>query len=80
MVSKLFRLSAHLIFEHRLWERHKSHLSRLIGATSTQRIRLVRHAAAVNCLSVHPVTLVVVHLRDGRVDRDLVKIRPAQAR
>jgi hypothetical protein len=29
---------------------------------------------------VHAVALVVVHLRDRRVDRDLVEVRPAEAR
>ena len=31
-------------------------------------------------LTVHAVTLVVVHLRDGRIDRDLVEVRTAQPR
>jgi hypothetical protein len=29
---------------------------------------------------VHAVALVVVHLRDGRVDRDLVEVRAAEPR
>ena len=32
-------------------------------------------AAAVDRLAVHAVALVVVHLRDRRVDRDLVEVR-----
>ena len=38
----------------------------------------VRHAAAVNRLPMHPVALVVVDLRDRRVDGDFVEVRSAQ--
>ena len=31
-------------------------------------------------LAMHAVALVVVHLRDRRVDRDLVEVRPAEPR
>ena len=37
-------------------------------------------APAVDRLPVHAVALVVVHLRDRRVDRDLVEVRPAEPR
>ena len=47
---------------------------------AAERIRLVRDAPARNRLPVHAVALVVVHLRDRRVDRNLVKIGPAQPR
>ncbi len=52
----------------------------LEGAAAGQRIGLVVDAAAVDGLAVEAVALVVVHLRHRRIDRDLVEVRPAQAR
>ena len=54
--------------------------ARLERAAAAERVRLVGDAAAVDGLTVHAVALVVVHLRDRRVDRDLVEVRPAEAR
>ena len=49
-------------------------------ATPAERVRLVGDTATVDGLPVHTVALVVVDLRDGRVDRDLVEVRAAEAR
>ena len=45
---------------------------------ATQRIGLVRDPAAVDRLTMHAVTLVVVNLRDRRVDGNLVEVGTAQ--
>ena len=49
-------------------------------AAAAERVRLVGDAAARDGLAMHAVALVVVHLRDGRVDRDLVEVRAAEPR
>src|SRR6185503_15447128 len=43
-----------------------------------KRVRLVGDSAARERLTMHAVALVVVHRRDRRVDRYLVKIRSAE--
>jgi hypothetical protein len=43
-----------------------------------QRVRFVRDASARDRLTMHAVALVVVHLRDRCIDRDLVEIDAAQ--
>ena len=47
---------------------------------AAERVRLVGDATARDRLAVHAVALVVVHLRDRRVDRDLVEVGAAEPR
>ena len=54
--------------------------ARLERAAAAERVRLVGHAAALDRLPMHAVALVVVHLRDRRVDRNLVEVRAAEPR
>src|SRR5450830_129364 len=80
VVGEQGRLAAYLVLHHRLREAGEArHLPALERTTAAQRVRFVRHAAAVDGLAVHAIALVVVHLRDGRVDRDLVEVRTTQA-
>ena len=65
---------------HALGKRHESRRARLERAAAAERVRLVGDPAAMDRLAVHAVALVVVDLRDRRVDRDLVEVRPAEPR
>ena len=78
MLSKFFRLAAHLVFVHRRRKRHESRGSRLKRATSGQGIRFVRNTAAMKCLAMHAVALIVLHSRDWRVDGDFMKVGSAE--
>jgi hypothetical protein len=81
VLRELLRLAAHLVAVDRLREAHEPGLrARLQGAAARQRVRLVRHAAAIDRLAVEAVALVVVDADDRGVDRDLVEVRPAEAR
>jgi hypothetical protein len=74
-------LAPHLVLGRRVREgREASADAMLEGVAARERVRLVRPAPVVNCLPVHPVTPVVVHLCDRRVDVDLVEAWPAEAR
>jgi hypothetical protein len=83
VVGELLRLRAHLAFlvARLLARRDRDEALGRAGlerAAAGERVRLVGDAAAVNGLAVHAVALVVVHLRDRRVDRDLVEVRAAE--
>ena len=85
VIRKLFRLGAYLVLGGVGFEpsrhRHKPlRRTGLEGATTPQRVGLVGHTAPRDGLAVHAVTLVVVHRRQGRVDRQLVKIGTTQTR
>ncbi len=58
----------------------KPTLAGLERTAAAERIGLVRHAPAIDGLAMHAIALVVVHLRDRRVDGDLVEVRPAEPR
>jgi hypothetical protein len=82
MVGEPFGLASHLVrLRTELFrERHEACGTRLERTSAAERVRLVRDAAAGDRLAVHPVTLVVVHLRDRCIDRNLVEVWPAQTR
>ena len=73
-------LAAHLVFDHRLRERDEAAHARLERAAAAERVRLVGDATARDRLAMQAVALVVVHLRDRRIDRNLVEVRAAEAR
>ena len=79
VVGELLGLAAHLVFHHRLRERDEAAHAGLERAAAAERVRLVGDAAARDRLAMQAVALVVVHLRDRRVDRDLVEVRSAEA-
>ncbi len=79
VVGELLRLAAHLVVFDRLGKRHEALHAGLERTAAAERVRLVGHAAARDRLAVHAVALVVVHLRDRRVDRNLVEVRAAEA-
>ena len=76
---ELFRLAAQLIAFDRLGKRYKAQFSGLKWTPSAQRVRLVGDTASWDRLAMEPVALIVVHLRYGSVDRDLVKIRTTKS-
>jgi len=78
MVREPLRIAAHLIPSHRLPKGTETGCSCLERAAAAERIRLIGNAAAVDGLTVHAVALVVVDLRDGRVDRNLVEVGTAE--
>src|SRR6185436_7140311 len=79
VVRELLRLAAHGVTLDGLGERGEAPLhSSLERTTPTERVGLVVDPAAWDGLAVKPVALVVVDLRDRRVDRDLVEVRPAE--
>ena len=81
VVGELLRLAAHLVAGDRLRESCvKPARPRLERAAAAERVGLVGHAAAVDRLAMDAVALVVVRLRERRVDRDLVEVGPAQPR
>src|SRR6185436_1096743 len=63
----------------RFRKRHEAGRSGLERTAATQRIGLVRDPAAMDRLTMHAVALVVVNLRDRRVDGNLVEVGTAQA-
>src|SRR6185369_15934374 len=74
VLGKFLRLAAHFVLFRLLREGRESLHAGLERTAATQRVRLVRDAPAGNCLTMHAVALVVVDLRDRRVDGDLVEI------
>ena len=85
MIGKFFGFAAYLrLLFPRLqpcWNRDETlRRSRLERAAAGQRIRLIAHPPPMNRLPMHAVALVVVDLRDRRIDRYLVEIRATQPR
>ena len=84
MVGKLLGLAAHLgLFLLCLQTRRNGDKAlpgaRLERAAARQRVGLIAHPTPGNGLPVQAVALVVVHRCNGRIDRDFMKVRPAQA-
>ncbi len=80
MVREFLRLRAHLVVRDRLAERREPCRAGLERTPAGERVGLVGDPAPVDGLSVHAVPLVVVRGRDGRVNRDFVEVRAAEAR
>src|SRR5688500_8587911 len=80
MICEEFRLTAHFVVPNRFREGRRTRSTRLERTTAPERIWLIRNAAAIDRLSVHSIALVIVHLRNRRIDRDLVKVRTSQTR
>ncbi len=80
VLGERLRLAANLVFLHRLRKRREAACAGLERTAAAERVRFIRHAPARDGLTVHAIALVVVNLRERRVDRDLVKVRAAQPR
>ena len=79
MVREPLRIAAYLVPGHGLAKGGETGCARLERAAAAEGIRLIGNAAPVDGLTVHAIALVVMNLRDRRIDGDFVKIGPAQA-
>ena len=79
VVRELLGLATHLVLVHGFRERREALQPAWNGQPPAERVRLIGDAPAMDGLPVEAIALVVVDLRDRRVDRDLVEVRPAQA-
>ena len=81
MLGEVLGLAAHLVVLD-IGSRNdvKPCAAGLERAAAGERVGLVGDAAAMDRLAMHAVALVVVHLRDRRVDRNLVEVRAAEPR
>jgi hypothetical protein len=78
VLGELLGLTSHLVVVNRLAKRSEANAAGLERATTGERVGLVGDAAPIDDLPVHAVPLIVVRLRDWRVDRNFVEVRPAQ--
>jgi hypothetical protein len=79
VLGELLRLPPQLVFLHWLREGHEAGAPTCLeGTAPAQRVGLVGHAPAWDGLPMQAVALVVVHLRHGGVDGNLVEVGSAE--
>src|SRR5665213_435132 len=81
MIGEFFRLSTYHVAVERLRKGYEPVETTGLKRTATpELIRFVCNRPAMNGLSMHPVTLIIVDLVDRSINGQLVEIRATQTR
>src|SRR5687768_9072265 len=80
VVGEALGLASHLIGCDGFPKRREARDTSLERTPTPEGVGLVGDLAPIDALTVHAVALVVVHLRDRRVDRYFVEVRATEAR